>query len=281
MDPRLSSRTQLVRENNMNTDGNPAMHSKKNGRAPRPATDTSMPEKEPADASAPVVSVPTGPAQRAKPEKGSAAPAPSGGRRSRIKEAFVRQPARRPGKEVEMPEMEPPRRRRTSANPEPEPGYLVLRMRLSGDRLRVIDSRAMPGPLRPDLALTGSHAYEVAVSGRLVHTGSLPDLGVQRSFANPQAKEGVETGHHIAERRTVDFTVRVPAAEVTEETLEQVEVVLLRVKGDVQIDRLDDEPVSTRFPRELRPVARLRGLTYEPLRELVRERDNPTTGDKV
>jgi hypothetical protein len=154
----------------------------------------------------------------------------------------------------------------------------VLRVRLSGERLAVIDSRLMPGPLVADQALVGSHAYEVVVAGRLVHTGSLPDLGVQRSFANPQATEGVETGHHIAERKTVDFTVRVPAGEVTAETLGHVEVVLLRVKGEVRIDRLDDEPVSTRFEHELRPVARLSGLPDEALPEVIRERGNPSAG---
>lgn len=255
----------------MNTDGNPAMHAKKNSRVPRLVTDKSLPLKGAADASEPVVP-PAGASRRAQPKTDNAPAAPSGGRRSRIKETFVRQPVRRAGKGVEMPDMEPPRRRRGATAPEPEPGYVVLHMRLAGERLRVVDSRLMPGPLAADVALTGSHAYEVAVAGRLVHTGSLPDLGVQRSFANPQATEGVETGHHLAARRTVDFTVRVPAGEVTEESLEQVEVVLLRVKGEVTIDRLDDERVSTRFPRELRPVARLSGLPLEPLRAVIEAR---------
>ena len=255
----------------MNTDGNPAMHAKKNSRAPRLSIDRSLPLKGAADAAEPVVP-PAGSSRRARPKTDTAPTAPSGGRRSRIKETYVRQPARRTGKEVEMPDMEPPRRRRGAAAPEPESGYVVLRMRLTGERLRVLDSRLMPGPLTADVALTGSHAYEVAVAGRLVHTGSLPDLGVQRSFANPEATEGAETGHHLAARRTVDFTVRVPADAVTEESLEQMEVVLLRVKGDVTIDRLDDERVSERFPRELRPVARLSGLPLEPLREVIEAR---------
>ena len=175
-----------------------------------------------------------------------------------------------------MPEMEPPRRPRGSEGEGAEPGYLVLRMRLYDGRLRVIDSQLMPGPLVADRALAGSHVYEVVVSGRMVHTGSLPDLGIQRSFVNPQATEGVETGHHIAERKTVDFTVRVPAREVTPETLAQVEVVLLRVKSEVTVDRLDDEPVSRRFERELRPVARLSGLPNEALPDAIRERGKPT-----
>ena len=255
----------------MNTDGNPALHAKKSSRVPQLVTDTSLPLKGSADPSEPVVP-PAGPARRAQPKTDTAPGASAGGRRSKIKETFVRQPARRTGKEVEMPDMEPPRRRRGAAAPEPEAGYVVLRMRLTGERLRVLDSRLMPGPLTADVALTGSHAYEVAVAGRLVHTGSLPDLGVQRSFANPQATEGVETGHHLAARKTVDFTVRVPAAEVTEESLQQLEVVLLRVKGDVTIDRLDDERVSERFRRELRPVARLSGLPLEPLRAVIEAR---------
>ena len=86
----------------------------------------------------------------------------------------------------------------------------------------------------------------------------------------------VETGHHIAERKTVDFTVRVPAGEVTPETLAQVEVVLLRVKRGITVDRLDDESVSKRFERELRPVARLSGLPNEALPDAVRARGQPT-----
>lgn len=261
----------------MNANGNPAMHSKKNKRDPRPAASTSLPAKDAADASAPTVAASRTSAQRGKVKSESAPATPSTGRRGRLKEEFVRRPAQRAGtRGAEMPEMEPPRRRRGSAPaPDADSGYLVLRVRLTGERLRVVDSRLMPGPLVADQALTGSHAYEVTVGGRLVHTGSLPDLGVQRSFANPQATEGVETGHHLAERRTVDFTVRVPAGEVTAETREDVDVVLLRVKNEVRIDRLDEEPVSSRFERELRPVARLSGLPDDALPDVIRERGNP------
>lgn len=259
----------------MNTKVNMTMHSKKDKRAPRLAVNKSLPEKPVADPLLPVVPAKTTSTQRAR-LKSEAAPAPSGKRRTKLKETFVRSPEPRTRKEIDMPEMGPPRRPRGSEGEGAEPGYLVLRMRLYDGRLRVIDSQLMPGPLVADRALAGSHAYEVVVSGRMVHTGSLPDLGIQRSFVNPQATEGVETGHHIAERKTVDFTVRVPAREVTPETLAQVEVVLLRVKSEVTVDRLDDEPVSRRFERELRPVARLSGLPNEALPDAIRERGKPT-----
>ncbi len=262
----------------MNTNGNPAMHSKKDKRDPRPTTNTSLPAKDVADAAAPSVAASRTSTQRGRVKSESAPATRSTGRRGRLKEEFVRRPAQRAGKRgAEMPEMEPPRRRRGAAvAPDTESGYLVLRVRLTGERLRVIDSRLMPGPLVADQALAGSHAYEVTVGGRLVHTGSLPDLGVQRSFANPEATEGVETGHHLAERRTVDFTVRVPAGQVTAETQADVDVVLLRVKNEVRIDRLDDEPVSARFERDLRPVARLSGLPDDALPDSIRERGNPS-----
>lgn len=259
----------------MNTKVNMKMHGKKDKHAPRLAVGKSLPEKPAADSIAPVISAKTISTQRAR-FKSEVAPALSGKRRTKLKETFVRSPKPQTRKEIDMPEMEPPRGRRGPEGEGAEPGYLVLRMRLYDGRLRVIAFQLMPGPLVADRALVGSHAYEVVISGRMVHVGSLPDLGIQRSFVNPQATEGVETGHHIAERKTVDFTVRVPAGEVTPETLAQVEVVLLRVKRGITVDRLDDESVSKRFERELRPVARLSGLPNEALPDAVRARGQPT-----
>ena len=56
----------------MSTDGNPAMHTKKNARVARLVSDTSLPLKGPADASEPVIP-PAGPVRRAQPKTDTAA----------------------------------------------------------------------------------------------------------------------------------------------------------------------------------------------------------------
>ena len=154
-------------------------------------------------------------------------------------------------------------------------GYVRLRMRLRGDVLQVVDSHFVEGPLAQHSTFHGSHVYEVSLGDRLLHAGSLPDLGVQRSFVAPEG-EASGRGHHVVERDVVEFMARVPAAEVTPQTLAGIRVTLHRVKEPVHVQRLGTEPLGEQLERQVRSVAQVVGLPQSALPEAITARGGRT-----
>lgn len=204
------------------------------------------------------------------PAKADEPPAP---RRGRAKDAFVKGSVRRPRSPREMtnvPDMQPPRRPRAGSREQPEQ-YVRLRIRVRDDRMSVVDSHLVDGPLSQVTAFPPGNAYEVTLGARLLHAGPLPDLGVQRSFVAPDAPRDQRT-HHITERAVFEFSARVPAAEVTPDTIGDIAVRLHRVKGESRADRLTAERLDIQFEREMRQVAELRGLPEAALPEAIARR---------
>lgn len=172
----------------------------------------------------------------------------------------------RAGDEGDRREQKPRRRRRGASEQ-----YVRLRVRYRNGRLSVVDSHLVDGPLGQVTGFPGSNAYEVTLDGRLLHAGALPDLGVQRSFANPQGPPE-QHGHYLTDRDVYEFTARLPADQITPETIGKITIRLLRVKEEAQAKRLGDVPLSTQFERQLRPVAELTGLPKSVLPEAIEER---------
>ena len=110
---------------------------------------------------------------------------------------------------------------------------------------------------------------------RLLHAGALPDLGVQRSFVNPEGP-AEQRRHFVTERDVYEFVARVPAHEVTPETLGELRVTLHRVKEEARAPRLTAEPLARQFERQLRPVAELVGLPESVLPAAIEERGGRT-----
>jgi hypothetical protein len=153
--------------------------------------------------------------------------------------------------------------------------YVRLQMRLWGDRLSVVDSHLIDGPLGQVTGFPTGDAYEVTLDGRLLHAGALPDLGVQRSFPVPDGT-GVQRGHFVTERDVIEFMARVPARELTPETIGRVRVTLHRVTEETRAPRLGSEPLQRQFERQLRVVAELEGLPESALPEAIDERGGRT-----
>lgn len=178
------------------------------------------------------------------------------------KESFVRTQARASRPMRDLPDMilgagagaDTP-----NATGEPE-GYVRVRVRVREGELRVLDARLVDGPLIQDSGFPAGNLYEFTLDGRLLHAGALPDLGIQRSFPDPAATEGPRTGHHLADRETFEFTARIPAREVTADSVGRVELTLHRVKSEARAERLGNQSLEIQFERDVRPVARLRGL---------------------
>ena len=153
--------------------------------------------------------------------------------------------------------------------------YVRLQMRLRGDRLSVVDSHLVDGPLGQVTGFPPGDAYEVTLDGRLLHAGALPDLGIQRSFPVPDGT-GVQRGHFVTERDVAEFMARVPARELTSETIGRVRVTLHRVTEETRAPRLGPEPLQRQFERQLRPVAELEGLPESALPEAIDARAGRT-----
>jgi hypothetical protein len=206
-------------------------------------------------------------------------PAPRGvssGLKAEVQPTDTRRP-RRPKEMRDLPDMKPPRRSPTDAGSGDRPveQYIRLRIRVRGDRMSVIDSHLVDGPLSSVNAFPGNNAYEVTLGDRLLHAGALPDFGEQRAFVAPNPAEG-ETVHHFSERDVFEFSARLPATEVRAETLGDVTVRLHRVKGEARTDRLTDQPLAVQFEREMRPVAELVGLPESALPDRIEARGGRT-----
>jgi hypothetical protein len=194
------------------------------------------------------------------------------------KPPFERTAARRrrgSSTEVDFGEQQARQTRGGGRSATPREQYIRLRIRVSHGQLSVVDSHLVDGPLGQVVGFPGDFAYEVTLGDRLLHAGALPDLGVQRSFANPNGPPE-QHGHYISERSVYEFAARLPADEVTPETIGQIAVRLHRVKEEARTDRLGEMPLGVRFEREMRPVAEIVGLPDSTLPEAIEQRGGRT-----
>jgi hypothetical protein len=210
------------------------------------------------------------------PTKTTRKPKPRAGRKAkaRFQPAKVQRP-QKSSSEVDFGDQKPRGTRRSGGGSPEREQYVRLRIRVSRGRLSVVDSHLVDGPLGQTTAFPGGNAYEVTLGDRLLHAGALPDLGVQRSFPNPKGP-AEQRGHYITESRVFEFTARVPAAELTPETIGETAVRLHRVKEETRADRLGDAPLAEQFSREMRPVAELIGLPDSVLPEAIEQRGGRT-----
>jgi hypothetical protein len=181
-------------------------------------------------------------------------------------------------KPSEFGDQMPPRKRRAAGSSSGGAGaeqYIRLRIRVRADRLTVLDSHLVDGPLSQTQGFATANAYEVTLGDRLLHAGELPDLGQQRSFVNPDGPPE-QQGHHFTERPIYEFTARVPAHEVTAETISRIAIRVHRIKEEARATRLGAEPLATQFAREVRPVAELVGLPASVLPEAIEARGGRT-----
>jgi hypothetical protein len=153
--------------------------------------------------------------------------------------------------------------------------YVRLRIRVEGDRLSVVDSHLVDGPLSQTTTFQGTNAYEVTYEDRLLHAGTIPDLGVQRSFPN-LAGPPEQRGHFLTSRDVYEFSARVPAQEVTPETINGIRARLHRVEEATSAPRLDAAPLAVQFQGRIVPTAELVGLPESVLPERIAARGGRT-----
>lgn len=216
------------------------------------------------------------PAYRGEAKTGKKPKSSKGRRADKVKPPLERAKIRRPrsSKKLDFGDQQPRRGRGAGGGSDREQ-YVRLRMRMSHGRLSVVDSHLVDGPLGQGTAFAGSNAYEVTLGDRLLHADALPDLGVQRSFPNPEGPPE-QRGHYLTERSVFEFVARVPAAELTRDTIGEITVRLHRLKEEARADRIGDAPLGTQFAREMRPVAELVGLPDSVLPRAIEKRGGRT-----
>lgn len=143
-------------------------------------------------------------------------------------------------------------------------GYLRLQVHVENGQMSIVDSHRVAGPLAQTPMFEGRYAYEVSDSGRLLHAGSIPDVGTVRGFSHPNGTLE-QRAHHTYELASYDFHARVPLNAVTRSALSKVAVVLYRVKEHAPARAplaraVSAESLGAQRERELREVGRVVGL---------------------
>jgi hypothetical protein len=201
-----------------------------------------------------------------RPTKGDKPPA----RRSKGKAKAMAKPAfRERDTDSGYTGSEPPRKEQTprKSGPAPSEWYVRLRVRAEDGELRVLDSHPVEGPLVEAPVLNGNFAYEVTLGDTRLHSESIPDLGVARSFASPDGPPELRE-HHVRQLSQYDFNVRVPSTALRRASLSKIEITLYRMKERPAQRVSGTAPLQTQFEREVRPIARLQGVP----RDLIPER---------
>jgi hypothetical protein len=147
--------------------------------------------------------------------------------------------------------------------------YLRLTVRADNGTLTVLAVREVEGPLDVPDTLTSGLAYEVTIAGQRVSMGSLPDVGISRSFANRDVPSP-EGKHGFQQVSTFDFNVRIPRRDLTPTALPHLRISLYRLrqapKHPVGRETLRDQLSG----EELSEVGRLDGLPPDRVADAAR-----------
>ena len=150
-------------------------------------------------------------------------------------------------------------------------GYVRLRVHVGENgEASIVDSHFVAGDLVQPSALHGQFAYEVTEGQTRLHLDSIPDLGVFRSFVNPDGPLE-ERKHHIYELKTYDFDVRVPVDELAAAALSKVAIKLYRVKEAKTAMPAGNQPLDVQYHRELREMTRVEGIPVKALPRAVQK----------
>jgi hypothetical protein len=150
-------------------------------------------------------------------------------------------------------------------------GYVRLRVHVGENgETSIVDSHFVAGDLVRPSALQGQFAYEVTEGRTRLHLDSIPDLGVFRSFVNPDGPPE-ERSHHMYELQTYDFDVRIPVDELAAAALSKVAIKLYRVKEARTAMPAGNQPLNAQYQRELREVTRVEGIPIKALPRAVQK----------
>ena len=153
-----------------------------------------------------------------------------------------------------------------AASSDAGPKSVRLRLRISHGKASVIGVHVVPGVMPAPERLDFGLAYEVMNGKRRVSVGSVPDVGMRRSYPDPKGRPGMQ-GHHLAELESIEVNLRLPHVEFSESALAKLHVQFFRMKGQPPATTVGAAPLAEQFSEFLRPVAELRGIDVKLLPE--------------
>ncbi|HXV88846.1 MAG TPA: hypothetical protein VD710_07120 [Nitrososphaeraceae archaeon] len=136
--------------------------------------------------------------------------------------------------------------------------YLRLTLHVEDGKMTLIDVHKLDGPLIIEDRIDGEYAYEVTLSTRRIASGSIMDVGVNRSFPNPYGVPGQE-GHFIVELPSYEFDVDIPAKDLSISLLPKVEIGLYEVKSHIN-KIIGEKSFTHQYKNKLHEVSRLKGI---------------------
>jgi hypothetical protein len=154
---------------------------------------------------------------------------------------------------------------RKAAGP-PSERYVRFRIRVKDGKMSIVDSHLVEGSLLTPDTVGGNYMYEVTLGEKRLHLDSIPDLGVKRSFTNITGIHD-ETREHITHLSTYEFDIRVPEKDLIAEDLPKIDIALYRTKERPAKMTRGLKPLDVEFERELRVVARLKGINAKMLKK--------------
>ena len=167
------------------------------------------------------------------------------------------------GDPQQPPSHEPPDQARSRPMPGTGEQYVRLTVRVDNGELSIVDSHLVDGPLAQVTAFQGGFAYEVVDGSRLLHAGSIPDLGMVRGFAHPNGTLEQQR-HHTYELSSYEFDARVPVTSLRAADMSNVSIALYRVKQPETATAahgvLSTESLAVQRERSLREIGRVTGV---------------------
>jgi len=172
------------------------------------------------------------------------------------------------GNAQQPPSQEPPDQERSPQALRGGEQYLRLTVRVDDGELSIVDSHLVDGPLAQATAFQGGFAYEVTDGSRLLHAGSIPDLGTVRGFAHPNGTLEQQR-HHTYELSTYEFDARVPVPALRTADLSKVSIALYRVKQPEKADAprgvISTESLAVQREGRFREIGRVVGVPASAL----------------
>jgi hypothetical protein len=147
-----------------------------------------------------------------------------------------------------------------AAHASPGEGYIRLRVRVTDDRMRILNAQTVEGPLAQPTAIVGQHAYEVVLDSQRIAAEGIADIGIQRSFPRPGQHE-----HHITELPSFEFNVRVPKAAVPAGALSRLRINLYRLPDSLPKPIAERGLLSQQLGTQAQVIARIEGIASQHL----------------
>jgi hypothetical protein len=161
--------------------------------------------------------------------------------------------------------------------------YVRLTIQVDNGNLSIVDSHVVEGPLAQTTAFHGPFAYEVTDGSRLLHAGSIMDLGTVRAFADPEGTLE-QHRHHTYQLMSYEFDVRVPAAALRDVALSNVAIALYRVKVPdhvgSQANILSEASLVSQRGEGLREIGRVTGIAEHFLTPDLRQEEPRPAADR-